>query len=164
MCGAPYPASQIDPFHLACPACGFILHENLRASVGALVLQDHQLLLVKRAIDPHIGSWDVPGGFTEPNEHPEQSVKREVKEELGVTCRVLRLFGVYAPNPYLYLEKLVYTCDLFYLVSIGRGLLKPSDDINGYRWFPLDHLPKDPDLAFPSTRKVLHDLKQSTLH
>jgi NAD+ diphosphatase len=161
MCGSQYRSTETNPFRLACFNCGYILHENLRASVGALIVKNRQLLLVKRAVAPRRGAWDVPGGFTEPTEHPEASVRREIQEELGVSCRIIRLFGVYAPNPYPYLGKLNYACDLFYLVSLAAGLLKPSDDVASFRWFPLDQLPPDKVVAFPTTRQALHALTQS---
>lgn len=159
MCGAPYLPAEKLKFHKTCHACGYVFYENLRTSAGALIIESHQILLVKRAIKPRLGAWDVPGGFTEPNEHPETSVRREIKEELGVSCKIIRLFGVYAPNPYLFHGKINYVCDLFYLVSLPQPYtLHPADDIASFRWFPLKKLPPPAKLAFPTTRHVLKDL------
>lgn len=158
MCGKRYPKDQITHLHKHCAACGYTFFENLRTSVGALIVKEKKVLLVKRAVEPRQDTWDVPGGFTEPFEHPEQTIVREVKEELGVACQVSTLFGVYAPNPYPYMGKTNYACDLFYLVSLLGDLLTPADDVSAYQWFPLAHLPPDPRLAFPTTRQVLKDL------
>lgn len=157
-CGHRYPKAPTDRFHLHCSACSYTLHENLRTSVGALIVKGNQILLVKRAIAPRKNTWDVPGGFTEPTEHPEQTVLREVQEELGIACQVIRLFGVYAPNPYPYLGKTNYACDLFYLVKPLNLKFTPADDISACRWFPLSQLPPSSQLAFPTTRQVLADL------
>jgi NAD+ diphosphatase len=158
LCGSPYPKTQPDPYAQRCDRCGYIYHENLRTATGAIIIQDNKILLVKRAHEPRQNTWDVPGGFTEPHESPAQSLQREVKEELGVDCTVAKLIGAYGPNPYPYLGKLNYTCDLFYYVTLQNNRLKPQDDVAGYQWFPLNKLPPPQTLAFPSLRAVLKDI------
>jgi ADP-ribose pyrophosphatase YjhB (NUDIX family) len=158
MCGTAYPKNQPDPYAQTCHQCHYTYHENPRTATGAIIIQNNQLLLVKRARDPRKNFWDVPGGFTQPNENPEASLKREVKEELGVGCTIGKLLGAYGPNPYPYLGKLNYTCDLFYLVAVTSNQFKPQDDVAGYRWFPLTQLPPNKDIAFPSLRTLLHNL------
>jgi 8-oxo-dGTP pyrophosphatase MutT (NUDIX family) len=39
--------------------------------------------------------WNIPGGFIEYGEHPEQAAPREVSEETGVRVRLGNLLGVY---------------------------------------------------------------------
>lgn len=163
MCGAPYQPDQITKLHKQCQNCGYTVYENLRTSVGALIVKDNHILLVKRAIQPRQGTWDVPGGFTEPYEHPEQTMAREIQEELGVDCRVIHLFGVYAPNPYMYLGKMNYACDLFYLVELLSDQFHPADDVSAYHWFPLSELPPTNKLAFPTTVKALTDYSRYAL-
>jgi ADP-ribose pyrophosphatase YjhB (NUDIX family) len=50
------------------------------------------ILLVRRADD---GCWCLPCGWVEPNEAPEETVVREVREETGLDIRVCRLTGVF---------------------------------------------------------------------
>lgn len=46
-----------------------------------------EILFVIRAVDPHKGMLDLPGGFLNINETLEESLIREVKEELGITIK-----------------------------------------------------------------------------
>ena len=56
--------------------------------VGAVVVEDDRLLLIKRGRGAGIGQWSVPGGRVEPGETLAQALEREVAEEtsLAVTC------------------------------------------------------------------------------
>jgi len=69
--------------------------------VGALVQDDAgRLLVVRRAREPGIGRWSVPGGRVEPGESDEQAVVREVLEETGLHVVVgLRVGTVQRPGP-----------------------------------------------------------------
>jgi 8-oxo-dGTP diphosphatase len=69
-----------------------------RICVGALVVRgdgEPQLLLGKRAANrafyPDV--WDVPGGHSEPGETAEQTLVRELEEEIGVTPTAWRSLG-----------------------------------------------------------------------
>ena len=56
--------------------------------VGAVVLDDNRVLLIKRAHAPLKGQWSLPGGGLEIGETLEQAVAREVLEETGLTIEV----------------------------------------------------------------------------
>jgi ADP-ribose pyrophosphatase len=46
-------------------------------------------------------SWELPGGFLEPNESPALSAQRELKEEVGLICKEKHLInlGLFHPSP-----------------------------------------------------------------
>jgi 8-oxo-dGTP diphosphatase len=60
---------------------------------AAILRREGKILICRR---PAGGScpllWEFPGGKREPGETPEQCLKRECAEELGITVRPLRLF------------------------------------------------------------------------
>src|SRR5215204_2107248 len=56
--------------------------------VGAVVVQDGCVLLVRRRQPPLAGEWSLPGGAVELGETLEQAVIREVFEETGLHVRV----------------------------------------------------------------------------
>ena len=56
--------------------------------VGAVVLVDGKVLLVKRAHEPLQGEWSLPGGGVEVGETLREACAREVREETGLTVEV----------------------------------------------------------------------------
>ncbi|MBN1380877.1 MAG: NUDIX hydrolase [Deltaproteobacteria bacterium] len=58
-----------------------------RVGVGAVVIKDDKVLLVKRGIAPSMGLWAIPGGGLELGETLQEGAEREILEETGVTIR-----------------------------------------------------------------------------
>ena len=52
--------------------------------VGAVIIKDGKIALIKRGNEPARGKWTIPGGLVELAESPEQAVIRETKEETGL--------------------------------------------------------------------------------
>ena len=62
--------------------------------VGAIVIDDGRLLLVRRGRGPAAGEWTVPGGRVERDELLEEAVVRELAEETGIEGVCGDLVGV----------------------------------------------------------------------
>ena len=56
--------------------------------VGAVIVQDGQVLLVKRKYEPLAGQWSLPGGAVEIGETLESCLVREMVEETGLEVSV----------------------------------------------------------------------------
>ena len=56
-----------------------------RVGVGAIVVHEGRILLVKRAGEPGRGLWAIPGGRLKPGETLKECAAREILEETGVT-------------------------------------------------------------------------------
>jgi len=52
--------------------------------VGAVVIEDERLLLIRRGTDPGRGRWTLPGGRVEAGESMVVGVLRELREETGL--------------------------------------------------------------------------------
>lgn len=62
--------------------------------VGAAIIADGAVLAAQRAYPPELaGRWEFPGGRVEAGETEEAAVVREIREELGVTVRVIGRVG-----------------------------------------------------------------------
>jgi mutator protein MutT len=56
--------------------------------VGAVIVRDGQVLIVKRRFEPLAGQWSIPGGAVELGETLEACVARELREETGLEIDV----------------------------------------------------------------------------
>ncbi|MBW1743354.1 MAG: NUDIX hydrolase [Deltaproteobacteria bacterium] len=56
-------------------------------AVGAIVIKDNRVLLVKRSKPPGEGLWAIPGGRVELGETLQQAAEREIMEETGLTIK-----------------------------------------------------------------------------
>ena len=65
--------------------------ESPLVGVGGVVIADERVLLVRRASEPMRGEWSIPGGLLETGETIAEGVARELREETGLTVRVLEL-------------------------------------------------------------------------
>jgi 8-oxo-dGTP diphosphatase len=59
--------------------------------VGGVVIDQNRALLVRRATEPALGEWTIPGGLLEIGETLTAAVERELWEETGIRVRVLDL-------------------------------------------------------------------------
>lgn len=126
---------------LKCKACGFDFFTNPKpACVAVIFNENNELLMVKRAIDPYKDWWDLPGGFIDRGETPEDTIKRELKEELGIEIEIEDyLWSV--PDDYKYKDMIYEALDLTFLCSF-EGNPKPADDVSDFRFFEINSLPE----------------------
>ena len=124
-----------------CADCGFVYYFNSSAATVALIMNEHdEMLVCRRAKNPAKGTLDLPGGFIDMHETGEEGVAREVKEETGLeVTHTHYLFSL--PNLYLYSGFLVHTLDLFFRCTVAdthhfRGM----DDVADAFFLPLSDI------------------------
>jgi len=66
----------------------------ITVGVGAIMMHDDCLLVVKRTYGALKGFWTIPSGYVEPHESVVMTLEREVKEETAVVGRVGPLVAV----------------------------------------------------------------------
>jgi 8-oxo-dGTP diphosphatase len=79
---------------------------------GLVIGDDQRILITQRRADQALPlQWEFPGGKVEPGEAPVDALVRELREELGVTVAVGRIWDVlFHAYPAFDLVMLVYVC------------------------------------------------------
>ena len=109
--------------------------------VGAIIIEDSRVLLVKRAHPPLQAQWSIPGGVLEVGELIREAAVREAREETGLIVEPADLLGVY--DRVLRAEQRVqyhYVLIDFLCRRVG-GELAAADDAAEVRWFTREELP-----------------------
>ncbi len=120
-----------------CPACGLINYPRLSPSIIVLVTRGEEMLLARNAAWP-TGLYSTLAGFVEPGESIEQTVHREVMEEVGLQVGELKYFGSQSwpfPNSLMLGFHAEYT---------GGEIVCQDDEIADAQWFTATTLPQTP--------------------
>jgi 8-oxo-dGTP diphosphatase len=107
--------------------------------VGAVIIEDGRVLLVKRGHPPLVGEWSIPGGVLELGETVRQAAVREAREETCLTVETADLLGVYDR---VLRDDNGHTLYHFVLVDFRcrrvGGEAQAADDADEVRWFTPD--------------------------
>ena len=111
--------------------------------VGALILRDGKLLLVKRGSQPGQGKWSIPGGLVELGENVQDAMMRETKEEVNLEVEPVKLMDVFDSITRDGQGRVQYHFVVInFLVRVVGGGLKTASDILEARWVPIDEVEK----------------------
>jgi len=111
--------------------------------VGAIIVRNGKILIVKRKSEPGKGRWSVPGGLVELGETVGQTVKREVKEECSLDVEVDRLIDVVDSLTKDKEGNIKYHFVILdFFVKLKGGELKAGDDAEEAKWVPLEEVEK----------------------
>jgi ADP-ribose pyrophosphatase YjhB (NUDIX family) len=103
--------------------------------VGAIIVEDGRVLLVKRGHPPLAGKWSIPGGVLELGELLREAAVREASEETGLAVETGEILGIF--------DRLIRTGDriryhyvlIDFLCRRIGGELRPGSDADEVRWF-----------------------------
>lgn len=111
----------------------------VEVSVGAVVVADGRLLLIRRGRGVAVGRWSLPGGRVEFGETLAAAVAREVAEETGVAVTVGAFLGwverMGDDPPYHYV-----ILDFAATAEDPDAVPVAADDASAARWVPLSEV------------------------
>ncbi len=140
---------------MRCELCNF---KNPKGTATAIIIRDNKLLLLKRKEEPFRGMWDFPGGYMNEKETPEETVRREVKEETGLEvegCVYIKSqpgYGKWKDETYPILSH-------FFLVDIGDNEPVLGSENSEYQWVFLRDVDRDM-ISWDSNQEVATWLKE----
>lgn len=141
-CGSCTAALEAGEGHSRrCPACGRVVFPSNSTAIIVLIQRgEGPRMELALARSPHFkpGVYSPVAGFAEPGESLEQTLHREVAEELGIRVTNLRYFGSQAwpfPNGLM----------VGFRADHLEGELRPDPaELEDARWFSRENLPQLP--------------------
>jgi 8-oxo-dGTP diphosphatase len=110
--------------------------------VGAIIIEDARVVLVKRAHPPLQAEWSIPGGVLEVGELVREAAIREAHEETGLTVEPGELLGVYDRVLRDAEQRVQYHYVLVdFLCRRVAGDIAAASDAAEVRWFTREELP-----------------------
>lgn len=135
----------------ACPNCRHIVYRDPKVAATCIVARDGQILMIRRALQPGMGLWCMPGGYVDRGEVVEVAAAREVFEETGLVVEVERLVGLFSE------EGRSVIVAAFAAKETG-GHLQVGPEAQELGFFSQDKLPP---LAFPRDVEILKRWQKS---
>jgi len=106
-----------------------------RGAAKVAIIEKGNVLMVKAARGYTKGMWNLPGGFMGYGEHPEESARREVEEEVGMQIKLVRLLGIYAQT---FAKTGGYMISFVYLAKRTSKAFRPHpEEIAEVAWLPV---------------------------
>lgn len=128
------------------------------SSLGAITNGEGKILLIYHK---DLKQWGFPGGLQNLDESIEETVKREVSEELNLNLKVDSLLGVYSSPDWHHsfsngdlVQNLSFLFKMENLTPLMNITIE-EEEIETYDFFDLQHLPKD---CSPLTRQQCEDI------
>lgn len=110
--------------------------------MGAVILKDESVLLIRRGQPPLKGFWSLPGGVLEAGELLEEAVHREVLEETGLEVEPVAVVEVFqrimrdrSGRPEYHYVIVDYLCE------VTGGNLQAASDVDNAEWVRRDDFP-----------------------
>jgi len=131
------------------------------SSAKALIKHDDKYLFLREDL-PQGTIWDLPGGKIEFGESPEETIVREVKEEVYFEIKILKSIGVWWFFPINKEQQIVchtYLCEPTGNVEIDLTKNPADEHFSEYRWVSKEEVLTNPEYKLvESLRKLVENL------
>jgi 8-oxo-dGTP diphosphatase len=115
--------------------------ETPLVGVGAIIIENARVVLVKRAHPPLQAEWSIPGGVLEVGELVREAAIREAREETGLSVEPSELLGVYDRVLRDAHKRVQYHYVLIdFLCRRVAGDLAAASDASEVRWFSREEM------------------------
>ena len=124
--------------------------------VGAVIVHEGRVLLVRRGTEPLRGRWSIPGGLVELGEMLRDAVVREAREETGLEVEPVELVElldrIHREDGRIRYHYVIAD----YLCRVTGGALQAASDADEVRWVQRAEWNSDSALALePITTRVI---------
>ena len=120
-----------------CPRCQLVNYPRLSPAVIVAIIKNNRILLARNRRFK-LPFYSVLAGFVEPGESLEECIKREIREEVGITVKNIRYFG---SQPWPFPDSLMIAFVSDY--AAGEIAIDRSELIDA-AWFSKNNLPQIP--------------------
>src|SRR5260370_21439008 len=153
----PVPESVLDPASQTESRAPFLekIHKSITVVCACIMRQGGQQILLSMRRAPGVlgldGKWELPGGKVEFGETPEQTIVREIREELGIRIAPRRLLPYLHTNLWEYeraIKHVVLAC--YECETEDEGSYSDREDAG---WFHINQI--NFDLTLPGTKEFV---------
>ena len=121
----------------------------VQAAGGLVVRRQGGVLEIVVVHRPVQHDWSFPKGKLEPGETLDVAALREVREETGMTCELLRFIGHTEYVDRKGRQKTV----AYWIMAATSGSFSPNDEVDDLRWLRLD--PASRLLSYPRDQELV---------
>jgi len=124
--------------------------------IAGIILKDRKFLAVK---EYDMDILLTPGGRTEENETPEETLRRELKEEIGANLISMKPFGTFSDRTHDNKDDLILET---YFAEI-EGTLAPNSEIENFFWVNSKFTDPQVSLSIPLEKYIIPKLLEMNL-
>jgi NAD+ diphosphatase len=159
VCGGKFQTNSV--IEKQCTNCGYIYFIAAKPAAGALVIDESgAMLLIRRNRNPYKDTLDIPAGFSDDMETLEDTLKREMMEEVGlntdeVKCEFFKSFI----GDYDYKGVTKRFLSAIYIIRIDdstKATLNPGSDASEIVFIKPEEMNMD-EIGFPEVKKLIKD-------